>query len=109
MIRKLPEGEFGPNVAYREYSLLDNPRAKAARADILNITACKACTAIAALCEKAPQGSLRTLRGQVTGLSVVCKATDVQLTATLEHIHRAARVLDSYPAHLGKLLGFLNT
>ena len=44
MIRKLPEDEFGPNVAYREYSLLDNPRAKAARGDLLNITACKVCT-----------------------------------------------------------------
>ena len=48
MIRKLPEDEFGPNVAYREYSLLDNPRAKAARGDILNITACQACAAFAA-------------------------------------------------------------
>lgn len=41
MVKKLPEAEFGPNVAYRENSLLDNPRAKAARGDTVNITICE--------------------------------------------------------------------
>ena len=43
MVKKLPEDEFGPNVAYREHSLLANPRAKAVRGDIINITCCEAC------------------------------------------------------------------
>jgi hypothetical protein len=41
MAKKLPEDEFGPNVAYREHSLLDNPRAKAARGDVVAITPCE--------------------------------------------------------------------
>lgn len=49
MVKKVPEDEFGPNVAYREHSLLANPRAKAVRGDIVNITSCEACPLLSPL------------------------------------------------------------
>lgn len=41
MVLALPQEEFGPDVAYREHSLLDNPRAEIADGDILTVHVCQ--------------------------------------------------------------------
>ena len=41
MSRELPEEEFGPNVAFREHSLLENPRANIVDTDVLTVHVCQ--------------------------------------------------------------------
>ena len=41
MVQALPEEEFGRNVAFREYSLLDNPRAGIMEGDVLTGHVCQ--------------------------------------------------------------------
>ncbi|CAL8469429.1 g8970 [Coccomyxa elongata] len=41
MTKEFPEAEFGPGISFREYSLLDNPKANIQRADIVNVTICQ--------------------------------------------------------------------
>lgn len=43
MTKEFPEAEFGPNIPFREYSLLDNPKANVKGRDILKLTICQAC------------------------------------------------------------------
>ncbi len=41
MTKEFPEAEFGPDIPFREYSFLDNPKANVQRADIVNVTICQ--------------------------------------------------------------------
>lgn len=41
MSRDLPEAEFGPPVGFREWSLLENPRAGLKEGDVLTVHVCQ--------------------------------------------------------------------
>jgi len=43
MTKEFPEADFGPNIPFREYSLLDNPKANVKERDIVKVTICQAC------------------------------------------------------------------
>ena len=43
MSRQLPEGEYGPNFQFREYSFLEDAQAAPLNASTLTVTICKVC------------------------------------------------------------------
>lgn len=63
MERPLPEAEFGPDIAFREYSMLDNPKAKVADGDVVTVHVCR--VSISSLADKRQKPAIFTSAGVV--------------------------------------------